>query len=281
MGPYSTAVVAALSFFFTSEGATAQTTFSTSHFAEILADGSGVLQSLQPKTSSTQFDFSPSDVFDKRNSSVNYHTSDLTLRYRVGSSPEWIDADTATHCTTLSSVPSSQPGVIQSSRLAAAAVGDDLSIIRTWFEYEGDLALNFTLQNVRSDNETIEVGSLGFPLEFNTIFTGRSATETREKCVLVDPFIGLDAGYVQVTRLLGVGPHLVVTPLGDRTKLEAWRFLLEHTNTTLRYQSQTFEGNYEWQVYTKPYAEQEWRTVVPWMSPLLSCSSRSSRSRLA
>ncbi|KKA17917.1 Uncharacterized protein T310_8146 [Rasamsonia emersonii CBS 393.64] len=264
MGPYRTAVVAALISFFTSQGATAQTTFSTSHFTGILAAGSGVLQSLQPKTS-TPFDFSPSDVFDKRNSNGNYHTGDLTLRYRVGSSPDWIDVDTAAHRTNLSSVPSSQPGVIQSSRVAAAA-GGDLSIIRTWFEYEGDLALNFTLQNVRSD-EAIEVGSVGFPLEFNTIFTGRSAVETREKCVLVDPFIGLDAGYVQVTRLLGVGPHLVVTPLGNLTKLEAWRFLPEPTNTSLRYQSQTFEGNYEWQVYTKAYSEQEWRAVVPWNEP--------------
>lgn len=30
------------------------------------------------------------------------------------------------------------------------------------------------------------------------IFTGRTAAETNEKCSLFDPYIGADAGYVQV-----------------------------------------------------------------------------------
>lgn len=239
----------------------AHTPFSTDHFTGIL-DNVGVLRSLKPKGQS--FDFAPSDVFDKRNGNGNYHTGDLTLRYRVGDSTSWSDGDTASNRTKITH--QSPDNTILSSQLddTIQGIDGDLSIKRSWFQYDGDLALNFTLTNVNSDE--IEVGSLGFPIEFNNIFTGRSAVDTREKCVLVDPFIGRDAGYVQVTRLLGVGPHLVVTPLGD-TKLEAWRFLHEATDTSLAYQSQTFEGNYEWQVFSKAYAAEEWKNATPWNEP--------------
>ena len=33
------------------------------------------------------------------------------------------------------------------------------------------------------------------------IFTGRTAAETNEKCSLFDPYIGADAGYVQVSHV--------------------------------------------------------------------------------
>lgn len=240
-----------------------QQSFSTDHFTGVLDEESGVLRSLKP--SSGSFDFSPSDVFGQRNGNGNYHTGDLTLRYRTSNNASWTEGNTAAQRNPISH--QSSDDTILSSQLgdAIGGINNVLSITRSWFEYDGDLALNFTLRNINS--EEVEVGSLGFPIEFNNIFTGRSAVATREKCVLVDPFIGLDAGYVQVTRLLGVGPHLLVSPLGANTKFEAWRFLREATDTSLAYQSQTYEGNYEWQVYSKAYAEQEWRNATPWNEP--------------
>ena len=68
---------------------------------------------------------------------------------------------------------------------------------------------------------------------------------------------------MQVTPLLGTLPPLVVTPVG-KSPLEGWRFLREETSTDPFYQSQTFEGLYEWQFHTLAYAENEWRSVVPW-----------------
>ncbi|OTA24527.1 hypothetical protein BTJ68_11296 [Hortaea werneckii EXF-2000] len=142
----------------------------------------------------------------------------------------------------------------------------DIKVSRTWFSTEdGDLAFSFTLQNTGSN--PIELGSLGMPIEFNNIFTGRTAVETTNKCVLVDPYIGLNAGYLQVTRITGTGPNLVVTPLNADSKFEAWRFLDEPQDVPLGYQVQTYEGNYAWEVFTQAYAEKEWQGVQPWNEP--------------
>lgn len=46
--------------------------------------------------------------------------------------------------------------------------------------------------------------------------------------------------------------------------MEGWRFLPEDTSADPFYQSQTFEGLYEWQFHTLAYAENEWSAVVPW-----------------
>lgn len=83
---------------------------------------------------------------------------------------------------------------------------------------------------------------------------------------MFDPYIGQDAGYVQVTPLLGTLPPLVVLPIG-KSPLEGWRFLNESTSDFPFYQSQTFEGLYEWQFHTLAYAENEWSGVTPWNTP--------------
>lgn len=72
--------------------------------------------------------------------------------------------------------------------------------------------------------------------------------------------------YVQVTPLLGTLPPLVVLPVGQ-SPLEGWRFLPESTVLTPFYQSQTFEGLYEWDFHTLAYAEDEWASTTPWNAP--------------
>lgn len=109
----------------------------------------------------------------------------------------------------------------------------------------------------------MEIGSLGFPLEFNSIFTGRTAEDIQAKCSLQDPYIGLDAGYVQVTPISGVGPALIITPIGN-TPFQAWRNLDEPYFDDTAYGSQVFEGLYEWQTLSLAYAENEWSEVEPW-----------------
>ena len=49
--------------------------------------------------------------------------------------------------------------------------------------------------------------------------------------------------------------------------MEGWRFLPENTSQPLGYQSQTFEGLYEWQFHTLAYAQNEWKNVTPWNAP--------------
>lgn len=70
----------------------------------------------------------------------------------------------------------------------------------------------------------------------------------------------------QVTPLLGTLPPLVVLPVGA-SPLEGWRFLPEATILTPFYQSQTFEGLYEWDFHTLAYAENEWAETTPWNTP--------------
>ncbi len=83
---------------------------------------------------------------------------------------------------------------------------------------------------------------------------------------MFDPYIGQDAGYVQVTPLLGTLPT-VGCCTGRKITFEGWRFLPESTVNPPYYQSQTFEALYEWQFHTLAYAQNEWANVTPWNAP--------------
>ena len=73
--------------------------------------------------------------------------------------------------------------------------------------------------------------------------------------------IGQDAGYLQVTRLTGKGPALLVVPEG-KTPFEAYQLLNEPTRP-----AQTFEGTFAWMAHSQAYAENEWKGVQQWNSP--------------
>lgn len=57
-----------------------------------------------------------------------------------------------------------------------------------------------------------------------------------------------------------------MTPV-NKSPLEGWRFIPESTANPPYYQSQTFEGLYEWQFHTLAYAQNEWKGVTPWNAP--------------
>ncbi|KAG6046402.1 hypothetical protein E4U39_001408 [Claviceps sp. Clav50 group G5] len=246
--------------------ALAQTTFSTGDWQGTLAAGSGVLQSLKP-SSDPSYDFSPSDYFHFRSQPGQHHTGDITLRWRVSGQTNWTDFDTSALRASTPRNSSPQGSILHSdfSNSSSVAAGK-LHLTRDWLKEGTDLVLKATVSNP-SSSASLELGSLGFPIEFNSIFTNRTADETREKCNLIDPYIGLDAGYVQVTRLTGTGPNLVITPDNKDTKFEAWRFLLEEIDDPTIYQSQGFEGFYSWEVLSKAYAEKEWNSTEPWNKP--------------
>jgi len=91
----------------------------------------------------------------------------------------------------------------------------------------------------------VEIGALGIPMIFNNLLTRRSLEQAHEVCSFFDPYIGHDAGYLQVTRLSGHGPALLVIPEGQ-TSLEAYRLLSEPMRPR-----QTFEGSFEWKTISK------------------------------
>lgn len=243
--------------------ALANQNFSTSTCKGEFDPKSGVLRSFRPITS-PDFDFSPSDYFDKRNGVGNYHTGDFVLRWRRQGQDAWQELDTAMQRN--GSLPTSSTTAKSLLTSNFDKVFPDaapyLNITREWkTASNGDLQL--LTRVVNRGSETLELGSFGFPLEFNNIFTNRTREEIADKCSLVDPYIGMGAGYVQVTRLAGVGPHLVLTPVGRASNLEAWRFLKEAPGD-LHYQSPTFEGLYSWEIHSLAYAQNEWSAVKPW-----------------
>ncbi|KAG6007197.1 hypothetical protein E4U43_000344 [Claviceps pusilla] len=244
----------------------AQTTFSTGGWTGTLAADSGVLQSLKPSLDES-YDFSPSDYFHFRAGPDKYHTGDVTIRWRIQGQSAWNDFNTAALRATkpINSAPAGAILHSDFSNVSPAAKGK-LALKRVWLKEGDDLVLKATVSNP-SSSAALELGSFGFPIEFNSIFTNRTAEETTAKCNLIDPYIGLDAGYVQVTRLTGTGPNLVITPENKDTKFEAWRYLDEDWNDPLAYNSQVFEGFYSWEVLTKAWAENEWNKTEPWNKP--------------
>ncbi|KAH9486468.1 hypothetical protein JR316_0000533 [Psilocybe cubensis] len=214
-----------------------------------------------------------------RQSNGNYHIGDITFRARRVGSTIWVSGDSATARKPVTPLPVSG-SVLASANLTPTLPSDSpLNITRQWTVANNVLQMLFIVTNLQ--NTPVEIGALGMPMEFNNvssevisedisdkhqIFTDRTAAQTNELCSLFDPYIGQDAGFVQVTPLLGTSPPLVVLPVG-KTPLEGWRFLPESTSATPFYQSQTFEGLYEWQSHTLAYAQNEWSQVTPWNVP--------------
>lgn len=255
------------------------TTFNTGTFTMKLVKDSQTLYSLTPVGSS--FDFMPSDYMAQRADNGQNHVGDINIRARRSGTSAW---------TTISSVAKRSPVTtlsVSGTSIAAANLAPTLNstllgVTRSWVVEDGILQLRFTMSNPQS--QAVEIGALGAPLEFNSvchcvsfpflrtqkhlqIFTGRTADQTNNNCSLIDPYIGQDAGFVQVTPLLGTLPPLVLIP-ATSSPFEGWHFLPEvSSDSSYDYQSQTFEGYYEWQFHTLAFAQNDWASVTPWNAP--------------
>ncbi|MGC9942165.1 MAG: DUF5695 domain-containing protein [Verrucomicrobiota bacterium] len=233
--------------------------FNTPDFNVKLVRASQTLASLQPKQAG-KFDFTPADQLDSRAANDFYHLGDLTLRLRRNGSGDWESYSTARERKPVTALP------VTNDVLAAADLTPTLPpdcpvvVTRTWKLDAGKLALSFQIAN--RSGVPVEIGALGIPMIFNNYITGRSLADAHESCSFADPAICLDAGYIQVTRLSGQGPALLVVPEG-KTPLEAYNPLSEDRTE----RSQTFEGFYEWMVHSRAYADGEWRNTQPWNLP--------------
>ncbi|KAJ4342327.1 hypothetical protein N0V95_006977 [Ascochyta clinopodiicola] len=208
-----------------------------------------------------EFDFLPSDRLAQLAFNGVHHLGDITLRYRSSSGGAWTSVDSASGRKPVTALNITNKDVVAAADLTPTLPkGLPVKITREWLQYQDDFAVRFNITN--NGNGSVELGSLGLPISINNIFTGRSAEETQDRCALADPYIGLDAGYVRVSHLEGTGNALVITPIAA-AKLEAWRFLREPQGN-FSYQSQTFEGNYEWQIHSLAYVQNEWNSSTPW-----------------
>ncbi len=245
----------------------------TAEFCVRLSTDSQTVAALEPK-SAPGFDFTPADQLSARSGPGYFHLGDLTLRVRTDTSGAWQNLSTHESRTPVTALGASGD-VLAAAELNPVLSGSPLSVTRSWVSEGGRLALRFEVTN--SSAASVEVGALGIPLIFNHIITGRSLDQAHATCSFADPYIGQDAGYVQVTRLSGHGPALVVYP-ENGTPLEAYQPILpipapEATmdptpvfpDPTPR--NNTFEGFHEWLVHSRAYAENEWGGAQPWNTP--------------
>ncbi|GIX49907.1 MAG: hypothetical protein KatS3mg132_101 [Limisphaera sp.] len=235
----------------------------TPHFDLRLSRQAQVLTSLRPRGGT--FDFLPADQLEFRSRAGFHHLGDILLRVRRSGETNWIEWSSAR--VTRDIRPLDPPeGAVASADLGPSLPPDfPLSVRRTWQIEDGHLVLRFELQN--RTGQPVEIGGLAFPVVFNNLIhnflteRARPLEESHESCVFFDPYIGLDAGYLQVTRLNGRGPALLVVPW-NHTPFEAWQPLREPAPIM-----QTFEGTFAWTVHSRAWTEQEWRPAQPWNPP--------------
>lgn len=230
--------------------------FDTPNFRLKLVKASQTIAALEPK-GADGFDFTPSDRLENRNGDNFYHLGDLTLRLRRGEAGDWKSYSTATDRAPVKSLTTSAP-ILSGADLSATLPEDiPLQVKRFWEIDGGNLVLRFELIN--NSDKAVEIGGLGIPMVFNNNHSRKSLKEAHAENSFYDPYIGKDAGYLQVTRYNGHGPALVVVPQGE-TPLEAYKPLLEDRSR----RGITFEGFYEWMVHTKAYNENEWNEAENW-----------------
>src|SRR5438477_3025854 len=243
-------------------------TLDTPEFTLDLVRSSQTVAGLKPKVA-PEFDFTPGDLLVERSKDGYYHLGDLNLRVRIGNAGAWKNYSTSVARQPVIALPASGTTLAVADLSPTLPADIPLQISRTWALEEGKLVLRFALKNKMSD--AVEVGALGIPMVFNNVLNDRSLEEAHAKCSFYDPYIGEDAGYLQVTRLSGKGPALLVVPDG-KTPFEAYNPILDRpgswgakpvfTDPTPR--GITFEGFYEWMVHSRAYTENEWTRVQEW-----------------
>jgi hypothetical protein len=247
--------------------------YQTPELALRLVRSSGTVAGLEAKDPAAKhgegFDFTPAELLAVRSVDGYYHLGDLNLRLREAGAAEWRGYSTAHERHPVKAL-AARPDELQRDDLRATLPADfPLEVTRSWAVVDGKLALRFTLRN--PGKAAIEIGALGIPLVFDNIISGKELDEAHRVCSFSDPSIALDGGYVQVTRLNGHGPELLVVPDG-KTPFEAYSLLDNprrqaheaalFTERTPR--NMTFEGFYEWLVASNAYQQNEWKQAEAW-----------------
>jgi hypothetical protein len=209
-----------------------------------------------------KFSFVPTAREAERAGDGYNHIGDINLRVRLAGGA-WQDFASA-HSRKPITILRAGGNVIAAADITASmGIGAPFTVQRRWVDEHGLLALHFRITNTA--RQPLEIGALGMPMVFDNILTDRSLDEAHAQASFVDPYIGRDAGYLQVTRLNGRGPALLVlpekgTPLEAYTPLKTPREVKDgsiFTDNSRR--GQTSEGFYDWTVHSIGFADREWR----------------------
>jgi len=225
----------------------------------------GVLNSTQTvaflrTNDSEAFDFTPGDRLHERSSNGFYHLGDLNIGLRTGNG-SWGYYSTARKRGDIDILEPERPEILSVANLAKTLPDSiPLKVIRYWQKDGENLVMRFTLTNTSA--LPVEIGALGMPMVFNNNFNGKSLDQAHAQSVFFDPYIGMDAGYLQVAHLHGKGKVLLAVPYG-KTPFEAWRPLTDDPLPS----GYTYEGLHEWMVHSKSYAETAWKEAEQWNNP--------------
>ncbi len=233
-----------------------------------LVRSSGTVAGLEPK-GGDGFDFTPAELLAARSTDGYYHLGDLDLRLREAGTAQWRGYSTAVERHPVKVLVPGRDELERDDLRPALPKDFPLEVTRSWAVVDGKLVLRFHLRN--PSQHAIDIGALGIPLIFDNVMNGKNLEEAHAVCSFSDPSIALDAGYVQVTRLNGHGPSLLVVPDGN-TPFETYNPIAgPHRRETkaalfedLTPRSMTFEGFYEWMVASAAYQQDEWKQAEPW-----------------
>lgn len=232
--------------------------FNTPDFQLKLVKASQTVAGLRPNKT-LNFDFTPSDRLEIRDKDGLYHLGDINLRIKEKNGA-WKGYSTASKRATVTPLDVSGNILAASDLANTLPVDIPVSIKRYYEVIDQQLVMRFEITN--KSNSTIEIGALGIPMIFNNILEGKSLVETHAQNVFFDPYIGMDAGYLEVKRLSGRGSSLLVLP-EKNMPFEAYRPLLDDPTP----RSIVCEGFHEWMIYSKAYADNEWQGVNQWNTP--------------
>ncbi len=209
------------------------------------------------------FDFVPSNRAAERRGDGYVHVGDVHMRLRLGGGA-WQDYASARHRQPIRPLPVAGAVLARADITATMGAGFPLTVERAWVRQDGAPAMRLTIAN--PGRRAVEIGGLGLPMVFDNIITDRSLEQAHAQASFVDPYIGQDAGYLQVTRLNGKGPALLVLPEAH-TPLEAYRIIRQQGHapagdifTDRSPRAQTSEGFYDWMVATRGMAQ----AGTPW-----------------
>lgn len=230
----------------------------TKDFTLKLVKASQTVAGLYPNAQ-PDFDFTPGERIEIRDKDSIYYIGDFNFRLKAEDG-SWKNYSTSHERKKIESL-SVSGNILAGADLSNTLPADmPLQIKRYYEQKNGALVLRFEITN--PTHSPVEIGALGTPMAFNNILESKTLDEAHADNVFFDPYIGLDAGYLEVKHLSGKGEALLVLP-EENMPFEAYRPLLDDPSI----RSIVFEGVHEWMAYSKAYAETEWKGVEQWNNP--------------
>jgi len=220
---------------------------------------SQTLSAFQQVQGDTAFDYTAVEMLAKRDRNNFFHIGDINISLKRQGETQWSYYSSAKDRKKVVEINPSK--TILTAADITPTLGDiPLKVVRSWENVNGDLILKFQITN--PTDQAIEIGALGIPLPFNNNMDRKNLNQAHAQNVFFDPYIGKDAGYMQVNHLHGNGPSLLVMPYIN-AGFEAYNPL----NTDPTPKSITFEGFHEWMIHSKALAETEWKGIEQWNAP--------------